>query len=166
MAELPNIARPDRSAGDVAAAGIFDRRMCVMSQLALSYDREANGFECYLPERTVHAPLAPSRPIDAVSMTPVGSRNGNMLRLAYSSRSDDGQRVIVILHVDALTGKLVDAPSVSDTIDDELARAFLEAAAETVNPAGALRDLLEFRTEISAEPRTPQGLPNSASRPK
>ncbi|MCU1476034.1 MAG: hypothetical protein JWQ64_727 [Subtercola sp.] len=134
-----------------------------MSQLALTYDREANGFECYLPDRTVLAPLAPSRPIDAVSMSPVGSQSGNMLRLAYSSRSDDGQRVIVILHVDALTGRLMDAPSVSDTIDDELARAFLEAAAETVNPAGALRDLLEFRTESCADASAPQSLPTSTT---
>ncbi|GGF11442.1 hypothetical protein [Subtercola lobariae] len=135
-----------------------------MTQLALSYDREANGFECYLPDRTVHAPLAPSRPIDAVSVSPVGSRDGNMLRLAYSSRSADGQRVIVIVHVDALTGKLVDAPAVSDTIDDELAQAFLEAAAETVNPPGALRDLLEFRTEIAATPSTGSDSPDRTPR--
>ncbi|UFS58007.1 hypothetical protein [Subtercola endophyticus] len=118
-----------------------------MPQLSLTYDREANGFECYLPDRIVHAPLAPSHPVDAISVSAVGSHNGDLLRLAYSSRSDDGARVIVIVHVDARTGALVDAPSISDTIDAELADAFLEAAAETVNPAGALRDLIDFRPE-------------------
>ena len=128
-------------------------RKCEMPQFSLTYDSEANGFECYLPDRTVHAPLAPSHPIDMVSVS-VGSQNGNLLRLAYSSRSDDGARVIVIVHVDALTGKLVDAPSVSETIDAETAAAFMEAAAETVNPAGALRDLIDFRPE-----QLPQGEP-------
>ncbi|MEF2978906.1 hypothetical protein [Subtercola sp. YIM 133946] len=128
-----------------------------MTQLALTYDKDANGFECYLPDRTVHAPLAPSHPIDAVAVSPVGSQNGDMLRLAYSSRAEDGRRVIVIVHVDALTGQLVDAPSVSDTIDVDLADALLEAAGETANPAGALRDLLDFRAddESDSEGRSP-----------
>ncbi|MCU1482288.1 MAG: hypothetical protein JWQ19_3074 [Subtercola sp.] len=133
-----------------------------MPQLSLTYDREANGFECYLPDRIVHAPLAPSHPVDAVSVSAVGSQNGDLLRLAYSSHADDGARVIVIVHVDARTGALVDAPSVSDTIDAELAAAFLEAAAETVNPAGALRDLIDFRPEVLPG-FAPSGTPSRAA---
>lgn len=128
-----------------------------MTQLALSYDEFNNGLECYLSDRTVHASLAPRHPIDAVAVSPVGSQNGDILRLAYSSRASDGQRVIVIVNVDAQTGQLVADPSVSDSLDVDFADAMLEAAGETVNPAGALRDLLDFRAEhiIAALVATP-----------
>ena len=119
-----------------------------MPRLTLSYDHLANGFECHLPDRVVRAPLPPSFPLDDVSAGAVGSQNGSTIRLAYSSPAPDGGKVLVIVHVDARTGQIADAPAVSDTIDDELANAFLEAAAHTVNPAGALRDLLEFRSEL------------------
>ncbi|UFS60805.1 hypothetical protein [Subtercola endophyticus] len=98
----------------------------------------------------VCVPQAPGWPSAGAGHRVTGSFRHGILRIAYASFESAANAVrLVIVSTDTRTG-LSAEPSLSSQLDPFIADALLDAADETVNPVGALRDLLEFRGETAA----------------